>query len=125
MTLEYISLEEAKDLCGVQHAAHDDLIESLIEAGSSIVKNYMGNFSVYQAERNADDDYIVDSNYEPVINPDSTGDLVVKAEIKLAVKLLVEGYYRRDPLFLGSMSNGRLPPHIETILYPLRDPALK
>lgn len=124
MPIAYITTAEAKEFSRIQHAALDTTIGTLIEAASASVKNYLGDFSPYEGERNDDDDYVLDSNWEPQLKLDSNGLQVVKAEVKLAVMLLVDRWikyqYSDNPV-----DYGYLPPEITSILYPLRDPVCK
>lgn len=124
MALAYVTTAEAKAFCRVQHTALDTTIELLIQSASATVKNYLNNFSPYEGERDDDDDYVIDSNYEPQPKLDSNGNQVVKAEVKTAVLILVDrwlnGRHREDPT-----APGVLPAEVVALLYPLRDPALK
>lgn len=123
MSLAYITTDEQKAFSRIQHTALDSLIWSLIQGASVAVKNYLKDFSAYEGERDADDDYVVDSNYEPVIQLDANGDRVVKAEVKVAVMFQVHRWIHADKYPSDSM--GYLCPEVTSILYPLRDPALK
>lgn len=126
MALAYITRAEAKDHCRVVSTLDDAYIDTLIESCSIMVKNFLGNFSAYEGERNADDDYVLDSNYEPEIKLDSNNARVVKAEVKLVVKLLVARYYNGSRMAgQDDFGKGRLPPDIEAILWPLRDPVCR
>lgn len=123
MSIEYVSLEQAKDQVKAATNLADDRIELLISAASAAVKNYMGDFSVYEGQRNTDDDYIEDSNYEPLIQLNASSEQVVKAEIQQAVLMLVDDYYT-GRITEYDLKQGMLPPHVTALLYPLRDPAL-
>lgn len=125
MPLAYVTLSEQKDYSQILHTGRDDTITLLIQAASAQVKNYLGNFSPYEGERNSDDDYHVDSNWEPVIALDSNGSQTVKPEVKLAVMYLVDIHLWPDRHKNEIKGQGRLPEAVETILYPLRDPALR
>lgn len=124
MAIEYVNLDEAKDQCRVilTDTLHDDRLEQLIRACSVMVKNFLGDFSAYEGQRNTDDDYVTDSNYEPEIQLDENGDRVVKAEVKMAVLLLIERFFNGQT---EGFQKGELPPEITAILWPLRDPALR
>jgi hypothetical protein len=122
--LKFASLEEAKNYCRIQHCALDDTIDLLIMAASNAVKNYLKDFSPYQGERNADGDYVLDSNYEPEIELDNEGNRVVKAEVKLAVLYEVDRRLK-FPNTETDQQMGYLSNVATGLLYPLRDPALK
>lgn len=123
MALKYVSLEEAKNQLRVRHCQDDDHIDLLIQASSNIVKNYLKDFSAYEAQRDEDDDYVLDSNLEPEIKLDNSGDRVVKAEVKLAVLYLIKiAFDGEDDQWVDS---GELPKPAKNILYPIRDPALR
>lgn len=124
MSLAYITRAEAKAYCRIQHTALDDTIDLLIGGASAAVKNHLGNFSPYQGLRNDDDDLVLDSNYEPEIAPDSNGDQVVKDEVKLAVLFLVNRWIKYGHETTAT-TPGFLPPEVESILCPLRDPVLR
>lgn len=122
MALAYVSLSDAKAYSRIQHAALDQTIDLLIEAASSAVKNYLGDFSPYEGERDEDDDYVIDSNYEPVIKLDGNGNRMVKPEVKMSVLFLVDRWIKQPK---GEQTPGYLPVEVVSILYPLRDPALR
>jgi len=124
MSVSYVTLAEQKEYSKIQHTAIDTTIGLLIQAASAAVKNYLKDFSPYQAERDEDDDYIVDSNFEPVILLDSGGNKEVKAEVKLAVMLEVDRRINRKSVALES-EFGYLANDTVALLYPLRDPALQ
>lgn len=124
--LIYVTLEEQKDYSDILHAGKDDMIRILIQSASARVKNYLNDFSPYEGERNSDDDYNVDSNYEPEIYLDSNGSQEVKPEIRQAVLMLVDMTLNMHRYPDSVISNGNyLPDIITSILYPLRDPQTK
>ena len=125
MSLEYVSLKEVKDWMQIQHTASDDRIVFAIQAGSNAVKNYLGDFSAYEGQRNTDDDYILDSNYEPEIQLDANDEQVVKYEVRLAVIELIRVMIDNPDAFYSFQSMSMLPPQCEALLKPLRDPALR
>ena len=124
MALAYVSIIEQKEYSRIQHAALDDTITFLITAASAAVKNYLKDFSPYEGERNDDDDYVVDSNLEPENTLDSSGEQIVKPEVKMAVLFLVDRWIKQ-PQQASEQVPGYLPVEVTSILYPLRDPALK
>lgn len=124
MSIEYVSLEEAKDQVKAGTNLADGRIELLISAASAAVKNYLGDFSAYEGQRNVDDDYVEDSNYEPKIQLNVDGDRVVKAEVRQAVLMLIDDFYT-GRITEYQLEKGQLPMHITSMLYPLRDPACR
>lgn len=123
MSLSYVTLSEQKAYSRIQHSALDTTIDLMIEACSAGVKNYLKEFSPYEGERTVDDDYVLDSNWEPEpADIDSAGEQAVKPEIKLAVMIWVDYRLKKRE---SSNSNGMPPPEVVELLYPLRDPALR
>lgn len=120
----YVSLAEQKEYSRVQHSALDTTIGILIEAVSAAVKNYLKDFSPYEGERDDDDDYVVDSNYEPVSKLDSNGNQIVKPEVKLAVLLEVDRHINFKKQQPDAQFSYLSDPAI-ALLYPLRDPTVK
>jgi hypothetical protein len=120
MSIEYVTLEEAKAHLRVTHSDDDQSIKLKIRAASSAVKNYMKEYSVYEPARDADEDWEVDSNYEPVIDEDSNTTRAVRFEVKAAVLILLQQLYDQEYNF----TPGYLPDEVVGLLYPLRDPAL-
>ena len=126
----YCTLEEAKRQLRVPTAdtTQDEHIDQLIYAASAMVKNYMGKFSVYQAELDEDDEPVErDSNYEPEL--ESFGDSNVekyqrvRPEVKQAVLVMVSELFKNREGD-GNFEGNYLPATVRAILYPLRDPAL-
>lgn len=124
--LRYVSIIEQKEYSKIQHEGLDDTIDLLITAKSAAVKNYLGDFSPYQGERNDDDDFVVDSNYEPEPAMDSSGLQVVRSEVKLAVLLEVDRHLNPNK-YGGKVpsQNNYLSDEAVSMLYPLRDPGLR
>lgn len=125
MSIQYVSLEQQKEYSQILHCGRDDTITLMIKAASAAVKNYLKDFSAYQGQRNDDDDYLVDSNYEPDILLDSEDGQEVKPEVQLAVLLAVDK--KLNPKKYGNPTGdgNYLDPEVTQLLYPLRDPALK
>lgn len=120
--LNYVTLTEQKEYSSILHNGKDDTIRLLIQAASAAVKNYLGDFSPYEGQRDSDDDYHYDSNGEPEIALDSDGSQNIKPEVKLAVLLFVD--MKLSPHKYGSLpdSGNYLPEAVVQLLYPLRDP---
>jgi hypothetical protein len=126
--LEYCTLEEAKSQLRIPFAdsTQDSHIEQLIYAASQMVKNYMGDKSVYQAVYGDDDEPLErDSNYEPILESFSDQPRAerVRYEVKQAVLILISELYRNREGD-GNFDGNYLPSPVRAILYPLRDPAL-
>jgi hypothetical protein len=124
MSLNYVTLAQAKYQCRITPADtyHDDhLTNILIPGASGAIKNYLKNASPYEAERNSDDDYWLDSNLEPeVILGEGRA---IKPEVKMATLLLIQIMF--DTGGVGAeYAQGSLPIPVQNLLYPLRDPAL-
>lgn len=127
MSLEYVTLAEVKyQLRMAQSETYDDTyLTLLIQSASATVKNYLKDFSPYEAERDSDDDYWVDSSgYREVIGPDSDG-RAVKPEVKAAVLILIAEWYKNREGEGAEYVHMVLPAPVLALLYPLRDPALK
>lgn len=122
--LEYVTVDDVKFQLGIPitDTYHDERIELEIQAASGMVKNYLGSKSVYQTPRDDDDDFEVDSNFEPIIES-FTGEPItmVRPEVKKAVLLVVHYWWNGSEIEEVSM----LPMSVRAILYPLRDPQLK
>lgn len=126
-SLSYVTIEEAKQHlriaeCDVDETSYIDLI---IKASSGAVKNYLGNFSAYEGQRNADDDYYLDSNYEPQIDVDSIDGQLVKPEVKMAVLLMIGEWYKNREGDGSPLVHYVLPAPVLALLYPLRDPVVR
>ena len=120
MALEFVSLAEAKAHLRVTHDMDDADIRLKLRAASGAIKNYMGEFSVYEPDRNADDDPLLDSNWEPVVAGETTGTKEVRWEVRAATLILMQKLYDQEYQF----DPGHLPPEVTALVYPLRDPAL-
>lgn len=125
-SLHYVTLAQAKYQCKITatDTYHDDHLSNILIPGASgAVKNYLKNASPYAAERNSDDDYWLDSNYEPEVITSGEG-RAIKPEVKLATLLLIKIMF--DSGGDGAeYAAGSLPIPVQNLLYPLRDPALK
>ena len=91
MALEFVTLAEAKAHLRVTHDMDDADIRLKLRAASGAIKNYMGEFSVYEPDRNADDDPLLDSNWEPVVAGETTGTKVVRWEVRAATLIMIQG----------------------------------
>lgn len=113
----YISLEEAKSHCRVDHDTDDSDIIGKIEAASSMVKNYLKDMSPYEPARDSEDNPTYDSNGDPLTDEDLNA---IRYEVRAATAILVQKLYDQT---LDSMP-GYLPNEVQAILYPLRTPTL-
>lgn len=122
--IEYVTLAEVKAQVRSPGSIDDTRLTLMLRAASAAVKNYLGEFSAYEGQRDSnDDDYILDSNFEPEIELDSvTGYRIVRKEVKMAVLLLVTRWYDGN---IEGIQKGGLPPEVESILYSLRDPVCR
>lgn len=120
-SLEYCTLQEAKQQLRIPSTDEfdDEYLIICIQAASAAVKNYLNDFSAYEGERDSDDDYVVDSNFEPVILSPRT----VKPEVRMATLMMVERLY--DMRASGDPADDRLPGFVRALLSPLRTPVLK
>ena len=121
----YVTLSRAKTHLNMDHDEDDSLITVYIQAASGAVKNYIKSASVYEVDRDTNDDPILDSNGDPTYVLDSSGDKIVRFEVEAAVLILVGHFYKdRDENPDGAFEAGYLPRPVTALLYPLRDPAL-
>jgi hypothetical protein len=124
----YITLNDAKRQCNIvlTDTRHDVLLETYISAASAMVKNHLGDKSVYQAPLDDDDEPELDSNFEPILQSFDSVEIVdrVRPEVKVAVAMLVAELFRNRE-GEGNFHRGYLPDPIAAILYPIRDPQLK
>lgn len=125
MSLAYVTLTEAKAHLRVDFSDEDTAIELLIGAASSAVKNYLKSASVYEPERDEDDTPIYDSDGFPEIDEDSNTPRTVRLEVKQAVLILVGEWYKNRESAQDMIDPGHLPVPVMSLLYPLRDPALR
>lgn len=123
--VQYVTLEQQKEYSTILHCGKDDTINLMISAASAAVKNYLKDFSPYEGQRNTDDDYLVDSNYEPNILLGSDEAQIVKPEVQLAVLLAVDRQLNPKKYGQNSATANYLDAEVVALLYPLRDPACK
>lgn len=125
MSLQYVTLAEAKAHLRVDFSDEDMAIELLIGAASGAVKNYLKSASVYEPDRDEDDTPIYDSDGIPEVAEDSNTTKTVRIEVKQAVLILVGEWYKNREAAQDMASPGYLPVPVMSLLYPLRDPALR
>lgn len=122
--MNIITLSEAKAQLQMDHNDDDALISSLVSAASGAVLNYLKGSPIGKPERDEQGRIVKDSSGDIVYEYDSGG-LIIRDEIKHAVKLLVGYMYRmRDDNEGQAYEQGYLPRPVTALLYPLRDPAL-
>ena len=120
-----VTLAQAKAQIEVDHSDSDTLITGYILAASSAVKNYLKAGSVFEPERDADFNPVLDSNGDPVYLEDSSGDKVISYVVQAATLILVAYQFKdRDNNAAGEFEAGYLPKPVTALLYPLRDPAI-
>lgn len=124
----YCTLREAKYQLQIplEDTYHDEHLLQLMYAASSMVKNHLKSFSAYRPALNEDDEPAEkDSNYEPLLQSFGSEDDKserVRPEIKQAVLILISELFKNregDTAFSGNT----VPPVVQAILNPLRDPA--
>ena len=114
----YVTLQDAKDHCRIDHSYDDGDVAWKIDAASSMVKNYLKSVSPYEPSRNAETDTpLYDSNGFAIKDEDLN---VIRYEVRAATLILVQMLYDQEYEF----KPGYLPDPVQAILYPLRDPAL-
>ena len=125
----FVTLEQAKAQIEIDHDDSDDLIVGYILSASAAVKNYLKSGSVFELERDADFNPVLDSNGDPVYQEDSSGGKIISYVVQAATLLLVGILYKdRDDnantAVGGGFEQGYLPKPVTALLYPLRDPAI-
>jgi hypothetical protein len=86
----------------------------------------MKTASVYEPERDEDDDPILDSDGWPEVDYDSNTPKTVRFEVRAAVLILIAEWFKnREASQDGGIGHGYLPAPVVALLYPLRDPALR
>lgn len=126
MSLSYVTLAEVKShLYIMPSEIHEDAyLTLLIQAASAHIKNYLGNFSAYEGQRDDDDDYYLDSNYEPEIALSSDG-RTLKPEVKAAVLLMIGEWYKNREGDGANYEHLVLPAPVMALLISLRDPVCR
>jgi hypothetical protein len=123
--LQYVTLQQAKDHLRVDHDSEDNDITLKIVAASGAIKNYLKFSSPYEPMRDSNDTPLLDSNDIPILDEDSSGNPIVRWEVRAAVLMLLGIFYRdRDGQEMKDWAHGYLPAPITALLYPLRDPAI-
>jgi len=113
----YISLNEAKTHCRVDHDLDDSDLIGKIQAASSMVKSYLKDVTPYEPARDSEDNPTVDSNGDPLTDADLNE---IRYEVRAATAILVQKLYDQT---LDSQP-GYLPAEVQAILYPLRTPTI-
>lgn len=125
--MNLITLEEAKAHLLVDHDDDDVDIERKLKEASGAVLTYLDGAPVGQPQRDEQGTIVRDESGEPMYVRDND-QLMVRYEIKAAVKLLLgELYKHRESEQDGEVSSqygyGYLPRPVVALLYPLRKPA--
>jgi hypothetical protein len=112
MSVELVTLDEAKNHLRVMHTEEDVNILLMIHAASSAVLNYL--------KENVSD---WDGTLIPGSSSSSNNPASLPSEVKMAVLYLIGVFYRdRDGDFLKDHDINYLPRTVVNILYPLRMP---
>ena len=98
----YVTLARARAHLNMDHDDDDTLINVYIQAASGAVKNYIKSASVYEVDRDTNDDPILDSNGDPTYVLDSSGDKIVRFEVEAAVLILI-GIYSRIGIITATL----------------------
>jgi len=122
-----VTLEEAKQHLYVIHDDDDDLINNQIKASSGIVINFLKTKrGLYEPEYDENGDLVLDSNDDTVPVVDSSGQKLIRDEVRSATLIMICILLRdRDGAEMQKWQTGLLPPPVTALLYPLRDPALR
>lgn len=125
--MNLITMEEAKAHLLVDHDDDDSDIERKLQEASAAVLTYLDGAPIGQPKRDEQGDIVrtEDGDIEYLRDGD---ELVIRYEIKAAVKLLLgELYKHRETEQGGEIANqygyGYLPRPVVALLYPLRKPA--
>src|SRR5690554_824373 len=92
--MNLITLEEAKDHLLVDHDADDTDIERKIQEASEAVMTYLDGSPIGQPVRNEQGAIQRNEDGEIIYMRDAEDELIVRYEIKAAVKLLVGELYK-------------------------------
>lgn len=126
--IEFVTLGEAKDhLRATDHNADDGEITLLMRSASGAIKNYLrGTRAAYEQEQDQYGNDLYDSNDDPIYLYDSSGDRIVRYEVKAATLLMLGIFFRdREMVDMEKWQSGFLPAPVVSLLYPLRDPAMR
>lgn len=121
-----VTLEQAKEHLLVDFDDADNDIKLKISAASGSVLNYLKNRKKLYVPQVDEDGYdVLDSQGDVVYELDSSGDRIIRDEVKHATLILLGYFFRdRDGAEGKDWAPGFLPPPVTALLYPLRDPAL-
>lgn len=126
--IEFVTLGEAKDHLRVtDHNEDDGEITLLLRSASGVIQNYLrGTKTVYEQEQDFYGNWLYDSNDDPIYLYDSSGLRIIRYEVKAATLLMIGIFYRdREMVDMEKWQSGFLPAPIVSLLYPLRDPAMR
>lgn len=120
-----VTLQQASDHLRRDTNADDADLTLKIQAASAAVINYLKSASPYEPELDSNGDVVLDSNDDIVYALDSNGDPIPLPVVRLAVLYLIGVLYRdRDGQEATNWQLGYLPMPVQSLLYPLRSPAL-
>lgn len=125
--MNLITLEEAKAHLLVDHDDDDADIERKLQEASAAVLTYLDGASIGQPQRDEQGAIVRDDSGNVVYMRDA-GSLVIRYEVKAAVKLLLGELYKhreaeQDGEIPSQHGYGYLPRPVVALLYPLRKPA--
>jgi hypothetical protein len=120
-----VTLQEARDHLRSDTTADDSDLTLKIQAASGAVLNYLKGASPWQYEYDSNLGVQLDSAQQPIPLLDSSGQKILRWEVRAAVLLMVGYLYKdRDENPDGEYEQGYLPKPITALLYALRDPAI-
>lgn len=126
-----VTLQEASEHLRRDTTDDDQDLTLKIHAASAAVLNYLKRESLaYEPERDSSGNVIRDEDGFPIPVLDDDGDPIVRFEVRAAVLLMLgELYKNREGEQGGEIPTqwgyGYLPRPVVSLLYPLRDPALR
>lgn len=122
--MELITLAEAKAHLEMDHDDSDVMIGEMIHSASGAVLNYLKGAPIGEPVRDEQGAVVLDTAGDVVYETDTGGGLVVRYEVKAAVKILLAEMFRIRDAEDRKWTPGYLPDPVVSLLYPLRNPAL-
>lgn len=120
-----VTLAQAREHLRSDTTADDNDLTLKIHAASGAVRNYLKSSKPYVQEVDSSGDPALDSFGEIIYEHDSNGLPIPLPEVQQAVLYLIGVFYRdRDGQEMTDWELGFLPMPVQSLLYPLRDPAM-
>lgn len=120
-----VTLEMAKNHLRIDTDDADTEIKQKIQQAGRAVRNYLKSTKPYMVELDSAGAPVLDSFGDIVYAHDSNGDVIILPEVQQAVLYLLGDMWRdRDGQEKTDWQLGFLPMPVQSLLYPLRDPAL-